>query len=102
MAATKRMKRALVSVFHKDGLDEILKKLHSEGVSFVSRLHQITSPLVGGKLEFQFETFSNERSRAICFNCSFHQERQKEENPRSIFYAFHLTTHSVHHESGRI
>ena len=30
------MKRALVSVFHKDGLDEILKKLHSEGVSFVS------------------------------------------------------------------
>ena len=36
MAATKRMKRALVSVFHKDGLDEILKKLHSEGVSFVS------------------------------------------------------------------
>ena len=58
--------------------------------------------LVGGKLEFQFETFSNERSRAICFNCSFHQERQKEENPRSIFYAFHLTTHSVHHESGRI
>lgn len=36
MVATKRMKRALVSVFHKDGLDEILKKLHSEGVSFVS------------------------------------------------------------------
>ena len=36
MAATKRMKRALVSVFHKDRLDEILKKLHSEGVSFVS------------------------------------------------------------------
>ena len=36
MAATKRMKRALVSVFHKDGLDEILKKLHREGVSFVS------------------------------------------------------------------
>ncbi len=36
MAATKRIKRALVSVFHKEGLDEILKKLHSEGVSFVS------------------------------------------------------------------
>ena len=30
------MKRALVSVFHKDGLDDILRKLHSEGVSFVS------------------------------------------------------------------
>lgn len=36
MTATKRMKRALVSVYHKEGLDEILKKLHSEGVSFVS------------------------------------------------------------------
>ena len=33
MAATKRIKRALVSVYHKDGLDEILKKLHREGVS---------------------------------------------------------------------
>ena len=31
MAATKRIKRALVSVYHKDGLDEILKKLHREG-----------------------------------------------------------------------
>ena len=36
MAATKRIKRALVSVYHKEGLDEILKKLHSEGVTFVS------------------------------------------------------------------
>lgn len=36
MAATKRIKRALVSVYHKEGLDEILKKLYSEGVSFVS------------------------------------------------------------------
>lgn len=36
MAATKRIKRALVSVYHKEGLDEILKRLHSEGVSFVS------------------------------------------------------------------
>ena len=36
MAGTKRMKRALVSVYHKDGLDEILRKLHSEGVTFVS------------------------------------------------------------------
>ena len=30
MAATKRIKRALVSVYHKDGLDEILKKLHAK------------------------------------------------------------------------
>lgn len=36
MAATKRIKRALVSVYHKDGLDEIVKKLYNEGVSFVS------------------------------------------------------------------
>lgn len=36
MTATKRMKRALVSVYHKEGLDEILNKLHNEGVSFVS------------------------------------------------------------------
>lgn len=36
MAETKRIKRALVSVYHKDGLDEILRKLHRDGVSFVS------------------------------------------------------------------
>ena len=36
MAATTRIKRALVSVYHKDGLDEILTKLHHEGVSCVS------------------------------------------------------------------
>ncbi|MCD8178258.1 MAG: bifunctional phosphoribosylaminoimidazolecarboxamide formyltransferase/IMP cyclohydrolase [Tannerellaceae bacterium] len=36
MTATKRIKRALVSVYYKEGLDQILKKLHSEGVSFVS------------------------------------------------------------------
>ena len=36
MAVTKRIKRALVSVYHKDGLDDILRTLHREGVSFVS------------------------------------------------------------------
>lgn len=36
MAATKRIKRALVSVFHKDGLEELLTALHNEGVQFVS------------------------------------------------------------------
>lgn len=32
----KRIKSALVSVFHKDGLDEIIKLLHAEGVSLIS------------------------------------------------------------------
>ena len=36
MAETKKIKTALVSVFHKDGLDELLKKLHAEGVEFLS------------------------------------------------------------------
>lgn len=36
MADTKRIKTALVSVFHKDGLDELLKKLNDEGVKFMS------------------------------------------------------------------
>ena len=36
MADTKKIKTALVSVFHKDGLDELLKKLHEEGVKFLS------------------------------------------------------------------
>lgn len=30
------MKRALVSVYHKDGLDAILRKLHEEGVELLS------------------------------------------------------------------
>lgn len=36
MAQTKRIKRALVSVFHKDGLDEILRTLHAQGVELLS------------------------------------------------------------------
>ena len=36
MAETKKIKTALISVFHKDGLDELLKKLNEEGVSFLS------------------------------------------------------------------
>ena len=36
MADTKKIKTALVSVFHKDGLDELLKKLNDEGVKFLS------------------------------------------------------------------
>jgi len=36
MAETRQIKRALVSVFHKDGLDEILRKLHELGVELLS------------------------------------------------------------------
>lgn len=36
MAQKKKIKTALVSVFHKDGLDELLKKLNEEGVKFLS------------------------------------------------------------------
>ncbi|MFZ4726787.1 MAG: bifunctional phosphoribosylaminoimidazolecarboxamide formyltransferase/IMP cyclohydrolase PurH, partial [Paludibacter sp.] len=34
--AVKQIKKALVSVYHKDKLDIIIKKLHSEGVEFIS------------------------------------------------------------------
>lgn len=36
MAGTKHIKTALISVFHKDGLEDLLKKLHDEGVTFLS------------------------------------------------------------------
>lgn len=36
MAGRKAIKTALVSVFHKDGLDELLAKLNAEGVRFLS------------------------------------------------------------------
>ena len=36
MSEKKRIKTALVSVFHKDGLEELLKKLNDEGVKFLS------------------------------------------------------------------
>lgn len=36
MAETNKIKTALVSVFHKDGLDELLAKLNEEGVKFLS------------------------------------------------------------------
>lgn len=36
MAGTKRIKTALISVFHKDGLDDLLKKLDEKGVQFLS------------------------------------------------------------------
>ena len=36
MSDNKRIKTALESVYHKDGLDEIITKLHNEGVKFIS------------------------------------------------------------------
>lgn len=36
MADSKKIKTALVSVFHKDGLEEIIRILHAEGVQFIS------------------------------------------------------------------
>ena len=36
MEERKRIKTALVSVYHKDGLDELLKALNAEGVKFLS------------------------------------------------------------------
>ncbi len=36
MAQTKVIRNALISVFHKDGLEDLLAKLHTEGVNFLS------------------------------------------------------------------
>lgn len=36
MSETKKIKTALVSVYHKDGLELLLRKLHEEGVQFLS------------------------------------------------------------------
>ncbi len=36
MTTEKKIKTALVSVFHKDGLDDIIKMLHADGVEFLS------------------------------------------------------------------
>ena len=36
MSDNKKMKTALVSVFHKDGLEEIITTLHKEGVQLLS------------------------------------------------------------------
>lgn len=35
MSEAKKIKTALVSVYHKDGLDEIITKLHEDGVEFL-------------------------------------------------------------------
>ena len=37
----KEIRRALISVFHKDGLADILALLHQAGVEFVSTLYTL-------------------------------------------------------------
>ena len=36
MSGIKQIKTALISVYHKDGLEELLAKLNAEGVHFLS------------------------------------------------------------------
>lgn len=36
MSGTKEIKTALVSVYHKDGLEDVLAKLNEKGVKFLS------------------------------------------------------------------
>ena len=36
MSERKQIKTALVSVYHKEGLDEIITRLHDNGVKFLS------------------------------------------------------------------
>ena len=36
MTSTKKIKSALISVYHKDNLDQIVLKLHAEGVKIIS------------------------------------------------------------------
>jgi len=36
MIGSKKIKNALVSVYHKDNLDKIIRKLHTKGVNFIS------------------------------------------------------------------
>lgn len=36
MSDVRKIKTALISVYHKDGLDDILSMLHAQGVKFLS------------------------------------------------------------------
>ena len=49
MAESKKIKTALVSVFHKDGLDELLKKLNEEG----QKVEDVTTypSILGGRVK---------------------------------------------------
>lgn len=42
MSESKRIKTALVSVYHKEGLDEIITKLHEEGVEFCQQAELVS------------------------------------------------------------
>ena len=46
MSETKKIKTALVSVYHKDGLDEIIRLLAEDGVEFLSTGENSCQPAV--------------------------------------------------------
>ena len=52
MAETKKIKTALVSVFHKDGLDELLAKLNEEGYE-CEKVEDVTTypSILGGRVK---------------------------------------------------
>ena len=56
MADNKKIKTALISVFHKDGLEALLKKLNDEGVKFLS---------TGGTLSSATRTIPRRARRSI-------------------------------------
>ena len=80
---------------------ENMDNLSNASIEDLSQVDEV-GPIVANSIN---EFFSQEQTKDLLKrlkDAGVNMERQKEENPRSIFYAFHLTTHSVHHESGRI
>ena len=59
MSESKRIKTALVSVYHKEGLDEIITKLYEEGVEFLS---------TGGTRQF-IESLDPDSLSGLVFHC---------------------------------
>mgnify|MGYP001019023899 CR=1 FL=1 len=74
MSETKRIKTALISVFHKDGLENILAKLHEEGVKFLS---------TGGTQKFiESQGFPYEKGEEVATYRSIWGVRVKTLHPR--------------------
>ena len=59
MSDLKKIKSALISVYHKDGLDELITKLDKLGVKFYSTggTKDFIEGLLGGILIFAFMIF---------------------------------------------
>ena len=77
MSETKRIKTALVSVYHKEGLDEIITKLHEEGVEFLS---------TGGTRQFIVSLQGSGRPHYI----PFHPGRTREDFASEGFWRYPL------------